>query len=37
MAEWQADLVHNGVVYDLEVDTTTTAAIDCARVIAAHT
>jgi chloramphenicol 3-O phosphotransferase len=37
MAEWQADLVHNGVLYDLEVDTTTTAAIDCARAIAAHT
>ena len=37
MAESQADLVHNGVVYDLEVDTTATAAIDCARAIAART
>jgi chloramphenicol 3-O phosphotransferase len=34
MAESQADLVHSGVVYDLEVDTTATAAIDCARAIA---
>jgi chloramphenicol 3-O phosphotransferase len=37
MAESQADLVHNGVLYDLEVDTTTTTAIDCARAIADHT
>jgi chloramphenicol 3-O phosphotransferase len=37
LAAAQADLVHHGVVYDLEVDTTTTAAIECARVIAAHT
>jgi chloramphenicol 3-O phosphotransferase len=36
MAEPQADLVHHGVLYDLEVDTTSTAAIDCARAIAAH-
>jgi chloramphenicol 3-O phosphotransferase len=31
----QADRVHEGVVYDLEVDTTNSTAIECARVIAA--
>jgi chloramphenicol 3-O phosphotransferase len=36
MAAQQAELVHRGVVYDLEVDTTHTEALDCARVIAAH-
>ncbi len=36
MAASQADLVHQGVTYDLEVDTTHTEAIECARVIAAH-
>jgi chloramphenicol 3-O phosphotransferase len=36
MAAKQADLVHEGVVYDLEVDTTHTASMDCARTIAAH-
>jgi chloramphenicol 3-O phosphotransferase len=36
MAEAQADLVHQGVRYDLDVDTTTTAAMDCARAIARH-
>jgi chloramphenicol 3-O phosphotransferase len=36
MAALQVDLVHDGVVYDLEVDTTHTAAVDCARVIAAR-
>jgi chloramphenicol 3-O phosphotransferase len=35
MAESQAELVHRGVVYDLEVDTTHTEALDCARTIAA--
>jgi chloramphenicol 3-O phosphotransferase len=35
MAAAQADLVHQGVVYDLEVDTTHTEAMECARVIAA--
>jgi chloramphenicol 3-O phosphotransferase len=30
----QADLVHDGVRYDLEVDTTHASAIDCALVIA---
>jgi chloramphenicol 3-O phosphotransferase len=34
MAERQADLVHRGVVYDVEVDTTHTEALDCARTIA---
>ena len=37
MAAAQADLVHRGVVYDLEVDTTSTESIQCARHIAAHT
>jgi chloramphenicol 3-O phosphotransferase len=36
MAVAQADLVHRGVVYDLEVDTTRTESIQCARHIAAH-
>lgn len=36
MAAAQADLVHRGVVYDLEVDTTGTEAMDCARTISAH-
>ncbi|WP_020391006.1 chloramphenicol phosphotransferase CPT [Kribbella catacumbae] len=36
MAALQATAVHEGVVYDLEVDTGTTESIDCARVIAAH-
>jgi len=31
-----ADAVHEGVVYDLEVDTTHTEALDCARAIAAR-
>jgi chloramphenicol 3-O phosphotransferase len=35
MAAAQADLVHQGVAYDLEVDTTRTEAMECARVIAA--
>lgn len=35
MAESQAELVHKGVTYDLEVDTTRTEALDCARTIAA--
>jgi chloramphenicol 3-O phosphotransferase len=34
MAASQADLVHRGVVYDLEVDTTHTEALECARTIA---
>ena len=36
MAASQAGLVHSGVVYDLEVDTTHTEAIECARTIAAR-
>ncbi|MGW7437094.1 chloramphenicol phosphotransferase CPT [Streptomyces sp. NPDC054849] len=36
MAAGQADAVHRGVVYDLEVETTHTEALDCARAIAAR-
>jgi chloramphenicol 3-O phosphotransferase len=36
MAASQADLVHHGVDYDLEVDTARTEALDCARTIAAR-
>ena len=36
MAASQAELVHRGVAYDLQVDTTNTEALDCARVIAAR-
>ncbi|MFG3498884.1 chloramphenicol phosphotransferase CPT [Streptomyces sp. NPDC047928] len=36
MAASQADVVHQGVVYDLEVDTTHTESLVCARTIAAH-
>jgi chloramphenicol 3-O phosphotransferase len=36
MALSQAEIVHQGVVYDLEVDTTHTEALECARVIAAQ-
>jgi chloramphenicol 3-O phosphotransferase len=36
MAASQADLVHRGVVYDLEVDTTHTESMECARNIAAR-
>lgn len=35
MAVAQAEVVHRGVTYDLEVDTTHTEALDCARAIAA--
>ncbi|MEU6256335.1 chloramphenicol phosphotransferase CPT [Streptomyces sp. NPDC047043] len=34
MAEQQAELVHKGVAYDLEVDTTHTESLECARTIA---
>jgi chloramphenicol 3-O phosphotransferase len=34
MAAAQAELVHQGVTYDLEVDTTHTEALTCARAIA---
>jgi chloramphenicol 3-O phosphotransferase len=36
MAASQADLVHQGVRYDVQVDTTHTEALDCARAIAAR-
>jgi chloramphenicol 3-O phosphotransferase len=36
MAASQADVVHEGVFYDLEVDTTHTDSLVCARAIAAH-
>jgi chloramphenicol 3-O phosphotransferase len=36
MAAAQAALVHQGVAYDLEVDTTHAEACDCAQVIAAR-
>ena len=36
MAESQAELAHQGVTYDFEVDTTHTEALDCARAIAAR-
>ena len=35
MAASQATIVHEGVRYDIEVDTGTTESIDCARAIAA--
>jgi chloramphenicol 3-O phosphotransferase len=36
MAAYQAEVVHQGVVYDLQVDTTHTEALECARAIAAR-
>lgn len=36
MAAMQAEMVHESVSYDLEVDTTRTEALVCARTIAAH-
>ncbi|GAA4616437.1 hypothetical protein GCM10023195_73130 [Actinoallomurus liliacearum] len=36
MAASQAEVVHQGVVYDLQVDTTRTESLECARTIAAH-
>ncbi|MFF3485367.1 chloramphenicol phosphotransferase CPT [Streptomyces sp. NPDC002701] len=36
MAASQAEMVHRGVVYDLEVDTTHAEPMECARAIAAH-
>jgi chloramphenicol 3-O phosphotransferase len=36
MAASQATSVHEGVTYDIEVDTGTTESIDCARAIAAR-
>jgi chloramphenicol 3-O phosphotransferase len=36
MAVSQAEVVHRGVVYDLQVDTTHTEALECAEAIAAR-
>ncbi|MET7382112.1 chloramphenicol phosphotransferase CPT [Streptomyces sp. NPDC005526] len=36
MAASQADAVHHGVFYDLEVDTTHSESLECARTIAAR-
>ncbi|MGI5380396.1 chloramphenicol phosphotransferase CPT [Streptomyces sp. CA-251387] len=36
MAALQADVVHQGVSYDVEVDTTHTESLTCAHTIAAH-
>jgi chloramphenicol 3-O phosphotransferase len=36
MAESQAEVVHRGVVYDMDVDTTRTEALECAQAIAAR-
>ena len=36
MAEAQAKVVHEGVVYDLEVDTTQIESLTCAKIIAGH-
>jgi len=36
MAATQAEIVHQGVVYDIEVDTSHTESLDCARAIAGH-
>lgn len=36
MALSQAELVHRGVVYDLEVDTAHAESMECAQAIAAH-
>ncbi|MEV6282362.1 chloramphenicol phosphotransferase CPT [Kribbella sp. NPDC051770] len=36
MAELQAEVVHEGVHYDLEVDTRVSASLECARAVAAR-
>ncbi|MEU3721712.1 chloramphenicol phosphotransferase CPT [Streptomyces sp. NPDC031705] len=36
MAALQAETVHKGVEYDVEVDTTRAESLDCARTIAGH-
>ena len=36
MAAAQAEIVHEGVAYDVEVDTGHAESLECARVIAAH-
>ncbi|MGZ3639240.1 MAG: phosphotransferase-like protein, partial [Ktedonobacterales bacterium] len=34
MAALQAQMVHAGIEYDMEIDTTETPAVECARLIA---
>jgi chloramphenicol 3-O phosphotransferase len=36
MAASQAEIVHKGVIYDVEVDTSRTESLECARIIAAR-
>ena len=36
MAALQAEMVHQGVHYDIEVDSTAVTPMDCARAIVAH-
>jgi chloramphenicol 3-O phosphotransferase len=36
MAASQAELVHEGVRYDVQVDTTSSTAMDCAREISVY-
>ena len=36
MAALQAETVHEGVVYDVEIDTSRSESLHCARVIAAR-
>ena len=36
MAASQAEAVHRGMVYDLEVDTARAESMECARIIAAQ-
>ncbi|MFE6195117.1 chloramphenicol phosphotransferase CPT [Streptomyces sp. NPDC057838] len=36
MAAAQARIVHEGMAYDVEVDTTRTESLACARIVAAH-
>lgn len=36
MAATQAEMVHQGVIYDIAVDTSRTESLDCARAIAAR-
>jgi chloramphenicol 3-O phosphotransferase len=35
-AATQASSVHEGVSYDLEIDTTSTESLECAHIIAGH-
>jgi chloramphenicol 3-O phosphotransferase len=36
MAVSQAEIVHAGVLYDIEVDTSHQSPLECARVVAAY-